>query len=223
MKRLLLLTFLSSILLTLVSCSIFFPEEPTPTPSPRPSPTLPGPITPRPTAPPNAPTAAPPTVIPRADLGQTRVYRDNITGFELDIPSHWSLTPVDNQAMVNSVIYTATFHSWTPIGGGSEGVPAGETKIDITVIKNNPADADAALELRKQEFANAGLNQEILSEETWTLDNNLLAARLVVSGNQGESAEIVTAINGSTIVLSGVGDYALFDAIARTLRQIPTS
>jgi hypothetical protein len=156
-------------------------------------------------------------------LGQTRVYRDNIVGFELDVPSHWSLTPAGNEAMVNATIYTVTFNSWTPIGGGSDGIPDGETKIDITVYKNKPADSSDALRMRKEEFANAGLGQEIQSEETWTLDNNLIATRLVVSSSRGQAAEVVTAINGNTVLLSGSGDDALFDAIVRTLRQIPTS
>jgi hypothetical protein len=227
--RHILITLLLLLVSTLASCGIFSPEtEPTPTQSrfptaPRP-PVIPEFVTPQvnPTAAP-VPSVPTSTTAPRADLGQTRIYRDDIAGFELDVPAHWSLTPVNSEGMVNSVIYTATFHSWVPLGGGSQGIPNGETKIDITVYKNSPETPAAALEMRKQEFANAGLSQKIISEETWTLDNNLTATRLVVESLQGEAVEIVTAVNGKTILISGAGDYSLVDSIARTLRTFPTS
>ena len=41
-----------------------------------------------------------------------------------------------------------------------------------------------------------------------------------VKSRFGESDEVITALNGSTIILGGVGDTPLIDAIARTLRPV---
>lgn len=157
---------------------------------------------------------------PQIDLGETKTYRDKFAGFEFDYPASWNLTPIGEEAKKNSVIYSATFFSWMPKGGGSEGIPEGETKIDVGVIKNNAPSPEAALALRKQEFANGDLEQKILREETWTLANGLQATRLAVSDRFGQSSELVTAINGNTILFGGVGDEKLFDAIVKTLRPL---
>lgn len=206
--------------LGIVGCATSAPPAPTRAPLP-PAPTLAPAVVP--TALPTNLPAADETAMPQVNLGETKTYRDEIAGFEFDYPATWSMTPVADEAKKSSVIYSATFFSWKPTGGSSEGIPAGGTKIDVGVIKNNAASPEEALALRKQEMANGDLEQTVLSEQAWTLPSGLKAARLQVKSRFGESAEVVTAINGRTILFGGVGDYALIDAVARTLRPIATS
>lgn len=172
-----------------------------------------------------SPTFAPPTPIPattapQIELGETKTYRDEFAGFEFDYPANWNMTPIAEEAKVDAYIYSATFFSFTRTVPSAEGIPEGETKIDVGVFKNDATSADAALKLRKQEFANSDLEQKITREEMWTLPSGIQAARIQVHDRFGESAEMLTTINGRTILFGGVGDYALFDAIAKTLRPL---
>ena len=184
---------------------------------PTPPPTLAAPIvapnTQTPQAVPSSPTTA-----PQSNLGETKTYHDAFAGFEFDYPASWNITPIAAAAKQDASRYAATFFSWNPTGGGSEGIPDGETKIDVGVIKNGATSAQDALEKRKLEFASGGLGQTILSQELWTLPSGIQAARLQVRDQFGDSMEMITALNGNTILFGGVGDSALFDAIARTLR-----
>jgi hypothetical protein len=120
-------------------------------------------------------------------------------------------------------MYAATIYSFAPGQGGSEGIPPGASKMDILVNKNGASTLQEALELRKREFAGGDLEQKILSEEVWTLAGGLQAARLHVSSRFGESVEVISALKGNTILLGGVGDFTLLDAIARTLRPLATT
>lgn len=165
----------------------------------------------------------PPTAEPQMVLGETKTYRDPVAGFELDYPTSWNLTPIGDEAKKNSIIYSATIFSFAPGQGGSEGIPPGASKMDIGVIKNGAQSLRASLDMRKQEFANGGLDQKIQSEQEWVLEGGLKAVRLQVSSRFGESVEVLTALNGNTILLGGLGDPKLIDTIARTLRPIDTS
>ncbi len=185
------------------------PTQPIPT-------TLPATVTPQ--SVPSTPTTQPPS-----HLGETKTYRDAFAGFEFDYPATWNLTPIAEDAKQNAYIYAATFFSWEPKSISSEGIPEGETKIDVGVIKNGAASAQDALEKRKLEFASGGLGQTITSQAMWTLPSGMQAARLQVRDQFGDSIEMITAINGKTILFGGVGDAELFDAIAKTLRPISSS
>jgi hypothetical protein len=162
--------------------------------------------------------AVQPTAAPQTTLTDTTEYRDEYAGFMLEVPKDWNSTPVNDAIKPTSVIYSTTFYSWTPTSVSAEGIPSGETKIDVGVYQNGASSPEAALQLRKQEFANGGLDQTILSEQPLTLQGGLRATRLEVSSRFGDSIEVITAINGKTILLGGVGDAALIDAIAQTLR-----
>lgn len=165
------------------------------------------------------PTTAPQASVPAPAQGETTRLRDEYAGFEIDYPADWFVTPIGDAAKKNSILYAVTIRSFeTKVQ--SEGIPPGETKIDIGVNKNNAASPQAALEMRKQELANGDPEQKILSEEQWTLANNLQATRLRVASRFGESNELITALNGNTILLGGVGNSSTFDTIARTLRAL---
>lgn len=165
------------------------------------------------------PQAVPPTSLPEVNLGETKTYRDSVAGFEFEYPASWNMTPTADEVKKTAIIYSTTFFSWEP-SVNAEGIPEGGTKIDVGVYNKGAASPEAALEARKQEFANSGLDQTILSEEPVTLPSGLKATRLQVKDRFGESLELITAINGNLILFGGVGDYELLDAIGRTLRPL---
>jgi hypothetical protein len=141
-------------------------------------------------------------------------------GFALDYPQGWYIQEVSQEIKEQAVVYTITLTSWEPEMAGQMGIPEGGTKVDISVIKSGaqtPAEAFAA---RKREIGNADPPHTILSEEAWTLSGELPALRLQVESTFGEAAELITAIHGHTLLLGGLGDFALFDEIAGTLREI---
>ncbi len=65
--------------------------------------------------------------------------------------------------------------------------------------------------------------ETLLTEANWTLPGGLKAVRWQVESAFGQAAVVVTVINGQTVMVSGFGDEAVFDAVARTLRPIPPS
>lgn len=220
MKGFLLFTGLIVFVSTAIGCAAPTAVPPAVVPTTLPPPRVLATVTPQPIPPISVPTAIPPTSTPQVNLGATKTYRDQFAGFEFDYPATWNLTPIGDEAKKNSVIYSATFFSWKPTGGSSEGIPAGGTMFDVGVNKNDAASPQAALEMRKQEIQNSDLGQTITSEEDWTLPSGLKATRLTVASRSGDSVEVITALNGKTILFGGVGDYSLLDAIAQTLRPI---
>lgn len=223
MKALILVTILLVFATFMISCAS--PTAPAPTIAPSlPRPTL-APPTPPPATlvpPTNAPvptSTVPPTAQLENLLGKTTTDSDPAVGFALDYPAAWNLTPISDQAKKGSIIYSVTIYSFPPRTSG-EGIPPGGTKMDIGVNKNGAKSPQDALALRKQDIANGDLDQKILSEEPLTLAGGLQATRLHVTDRFGESFEVITALNGTTILLGGVGDSALLDAIAQTLRPL---
>ena len=155
-----------------------------------------------------------------ADLGPLTTYRNEQAGFELDYPTSWQLIDVGAEAKQESVMYTASLFSWEQTGPGVHGIPEGQTKIDAAVMKTGAASPDEAATQYRQQIETADPPEKVLSEETWELVGGLTAYRWLVESRMGQAAVVVTALNGNTIVLAGLGDYAVFDQVARTLRAI---
>lgn len=161
-----------------------------------------------------------------AGLGKTSTYQDSMVGFELDYPANWRINNVNDKNKQSSYVYSVTLISWTPSQDPQNCFkcqsvfPAGGTKIDIVVFNSGVTTLNEAILLRKREFAQAGLGQKVLTAETWTLNKGLIAQRWLVESQSGQSAELIAAINKRTVILGGLGDYVLFDAVARTLRRV---
>lgn len=146
-------------------------------------------------------------------------YRDDISGFEMDYPATWSVVDVTPEARQQSTGYSITFMSWKPQEPGGHGIPEGGAKIDVSVTKGTAASPEAAAESRRQEIAAEGSGSEIIFEEPWELPGGLAATRWTIQSVNGEQVqELVTAINGNRIVVSGYGDASEFEQIAMTLR-----
>lgn len=176
------------------------------------------------TAPTRPPTSSPeadsviPAVTPLADSALS--YRDEYAGFYLRYPSDWALIPPREDSKDRAVIYSATFSSWESSIGGMEGIPDGETKLDVIVVKQAADSFEAAIEWRQSQFEHGVGDQEVLSEETWILPSGLRSRRLTIAGGGLVTEELFTVIDGRIVLLSALGDTEIFNRIALTLAPI---
>ena len=173
------------------------------------------PATLTPTAAPGAPTAVPTAVptatadpnaspTPNSVLGPTTTYRDKLVGFALDYPVDWHIVPVSDEIKAQSLSYSVSIASFPLEGPGTEGIPAGGAKLDITVIKSAGADLEAAMaEWNKQNEA-AEPKQTILRQADVTLGSGVKVKRLQVEGLLGRSELVIAAIKGHMLVISGL-------------------
>lgn len=186
------------------------------TPSPTPAATaVPATAVP---ATPEVPTPTPTVEIPTPTVEPTLTYTDTEAGFALDYPAAWTILPISPEAKDGSFVYSTTLMSWRPVDGGSDGIPAGQTKVDVTLIKSDVASLDDAIAERKTLLGAGEVETSILSEEVLTLASGLPVLRWALTSSFGDSIEYIAAIDGNIVLLSGMGDAAVFDRVAGTLR-----
>ncbi len=148
-------------------------------------------------------------------------YRDEFAGFELDYPAAWSVVDIAPDIKQNSLSYSVTFMSWAPQEPGGQGMPEGGAKIDLTVTKGGAASPEAAVESRRQELAAEGAGSQITLEEPWDLQSGVRATHWTIQAANGDTIdELVAAINGNRVILSGLGGADFFESIAMTLRPV---
>ena len=184
------------------------------------------------TAIPAQPPSATPT-IPSSTATATRsgeslgaTYRNKTVGFELNYATSWHIYDVSAEIEKNSKAYSVVLTSWQPQPGGGQGIPAGGTKVDISVIESSAKTLQEAIAERKEQMKAATPSERILSEQEWILAGGLRAMRWQTESASGQVAVVVTFINGRTVMLNGLGNVWAFDQIARTLRfasAAPTS
>jgi hypothetical protein len=176
---------------------------------------------------PESPLAAPesPLAAPAADAGTAApdwladagIYQDEVAGFTVQYPGSWDLLDLPLEQKESSTGYAVTINSWPRDEGGAQGIPEGGTKVDIAVQRTGVLNPEEAIAQRRQQILDEGT--EILTEDVWTLDGDLLAVRRHVQGTMAEAVEVVTAINGYTVLIWGMGDFDRVDEIARSLRR----
>ena len=157
------------------------------------------------------------TSAPAAPSFETAVYRDEIYGFELNIPASWTLDTTGQAGDRGSV---SQLTSWAHAPGDiSAEIPEGGTRMDVTLYTWDPKnDLDAFVEVRKQAWAASGMSEQ--AEETWG-DNvgHRLILFQVLSADQKETALFLfTTVGDRYLSLSGSGDIKLLNEIFLTLR-----
>ncbi len=154
--------------------------------------------------------AALPPGTPQGGLaGATATYTDTEIGYTLTYPAEWHI-----QATPGWTVILTSFdpEAVTPHGG----VGPDQAKIDLL-----PDKALGSRSLEELVRAARGGGQ-VLREEAWGLAGGVPAARMQVVDEMGaEASLLLTVINGRSLRLVGYGDLGLFDAVARTLQQIP--
>jgi hypothetical protein len=139
------------------------------------------------------------------------LYRDESAGFELDYPAEWTLDPSSQvgvrggQALLLSP------------GTSAEAIAEGGTRVSIVTYLWDPKnDLDAWVTQRKTAWEASGFTTT--REEIWQLADGRAAAIFVLETPELASFTLLTTIGDDYLQLTGEGDLALVEAIARTLR-----
>lgn len=168
----------------------------------------------------------PPTAVvtptPTVPAFEMETFHDEVTGFEIDYPVGWTIIDPPADVKTNAFIYSVTLQSWPLEEPGTHGIPEGGSKMDISVTKDGAETVEAALAVYRQGQAQAEMPVEVISEAELELASGLTGARFELETAQGETYHtFVTSLNGHLIILSGLGDAAVFDAMVATLRPAP--
>lgn len=181
---------------------------------------------PRPTAAADAQSPLPPptaavTPTPTRPVFEMETFRDETAGFEIDYPVGWSVIDPAAAVKANAFIYSVTFQSWPPEEPGSQGIPDGASKMDISITRDGAETVEAAVESYRQNLALPERPVEIISEESVELASGLTGVRFELRVAPGGTPHaFVTSLNGHLISLNGMGDAAVFDAMVETLRPV---
>lgn len=178
------------------------------------------------TAPPTATAIAEhatPTAILITGMGiETVTFTDEYAGFAFDYPADWVITALDPSIAQTSSLYTHSLRSPMPTRGPKqqEGIPPGATGIDVVVINEEGKTLEEAVAERKQSYREDEFQPTVVSEDPWTLPSGLKAVRFLLDTRNGRVANMVTVVNGRVVMFSGMGELALFEPIAQSLRSV---
>ena len=152
--------------------------------------------------------------IPAASF-ESQTYVDETTGFALDYPANWTAT----QSTVGDRGSQTVLLSKPELGDAAE-LPAGETRVTVTVNQWDPKnDLAAFVDTRKTAWDASGFT--IVEEEEPVLDLGLAANQFVIQTSDGKQVLFLFAAVGDQYVsISGEGDMALVKEIAARLRPI---
>lgn len=146
-------------------------------------------------------------------------YTDDFAGFSLEYPANWFINASAAADAEQAFAYSISIATWdlrnppTPSGKGQNGMPEGEAKIDVGVVKQSMTLEEAIAQQRQNESGST-----ILARKDVTLANGLLAVILDVEGMAGPTRTLVTVLNGNIIYVSGYGNLEHFEDIALSLR-----
>ena len=198
---------------TLVSTAT--PDNGSATETPAPTPT---PLSPTPTAsesPISNPQSPTPTQAETPDLSQT--YTNSIIGYSFNYPSDWNATSFGLED--GKAVYLFSYDP-ASVTGKSEGVPAGETKIDVGApFVEKFATLDDFMNFIKQSIANDGGATTVLAEERFTLPSGWETVYLKTETTFGIGEAYHLVINGNGLIVgSGSAEPGMLRRIVETLR-----
>jgi hypothetical protein len=185
-----------------------------PTTVPTPEPPTPEPATAAPATPETAtePTAAPVAESPELSFTPA-TYTDESAGFALDYPAEWTVDPSSQigvrggQALLLSP------------GTTVEALAEGGTRISIVTYLWDPKnDLDAYVAQRKVAWDASGF--PITREDAWQLADGRNVYAFEIKSPEVPTFTILTTIGEDYLQISGEGDLALAEEIARTLRPL---
>ena len=142
-------------------------------------------------------------------------YEDTASGFTFDYPADWML---DSIILGERAPTGYQITSWAHDPGMVAEVPEGGTIINIAVQQWDPrGDLTAFIENRKLAWEASGIT--IMKEENLTLGNGLPAVIFVVIGaDDVQGYFLMSTLGENYLVVSGSGDQAMIDLVARSVR-----
>jgi hypothetical protein len=180
------------------------PTDP-PVPTHTPAPTLPTDL-PRPTLT-STPTKAPLSFSPAS-------YKDDTAGFELDYPSGWTLKP---KTIIGSRGSQAQLFS---PGSSAETLAAGGTRIGITIYQWDPKNDLASYATHRRTAWDAS-GMTLVSQAGFDLQDGRKAMSFVLqSPDKSQVFFLFTTVGQDYLEISGEGNLALAEEIARTMRPL---
>ena len=161
---------------------------------------------------------------PAVDFGPRATYEDVVASVAVDYPAGWNIIDVEDAVKESSMAYAVSFFSWEAPQAGGEGIPEGETKFDLMVMDTGATSLEEVLAEHKAVMADnrPPEPEQLLSEQRWTLAGGLEAARWMLEGPQATRLVVLAYVDGRVVMISGLGDLGLVDAIARSLRPLPS-
>lgn len=187
-----------------------------------PAPTSTAVVPPRPVGeatPPQTPEAR--TFRSLADLGiESTTLQDRVTGFAFEYPAGWQVTDLPDEVKAESTGYSITLISFVapPEPKKQEGLVEGQAKIDVNSFEGVGETPEEVASWLKNQAEQAELPARLLTEEKWVLPSGIEAVYLVFETSSGNTAQLITTINGRAVFFSGMGDLGLFPTIAGSLR-----
>ena len=140
------------------------------------------------------------------------LYRNEAAGFAIGYPEDWFVTETSA-----SIVYLTSFDMED--APDTEGIPEGETKVDLLVSQPPRAESvDAFVEDQREE--NEAIDTEITNVEELTVLNGMEAVLLTSEGRTGTSQTFYTVYNGYSILMSPFGDSGPFNTMIGTLRPL---
>lgn len=154
-------------------------------------------------------TSAPAPIQSLDAITETLTYVDEPIGYAIDYPAGWSI-----EATPGSLVMLTSF-SLEDTGRG--GIGPDSTKIDIVPDLELGGQTLEALAVQSAQTG------QVIAEEQLLLAGDLPATllRLDSPALGGETAVLVTVVNGRGLRVHGYGDLTLFDPIARSVRAAP--
>lgn len=153
-----------------------------------------------------------------ANLPTIQTYTDELAGFSLDYPAGWFIDASGAAYAEESYAYTIGIATWdlrnppTPSNKNLDALPEGETKLDVTVVKQ-------AMTLEEVSTQPSESGSPVLGRMDVTLAGGLPAIIMDAEGFVGgPTRTLVTILNGNVIYVIGFGNLENFEAIALTLR-----
>ena len=141
-------------------------------------------------------------------------YRDEANGFELDYPSGWTLSP---NTQIGSRGSQAQLFS---PGATAEQLPAGATRIGITVYLWDPKN-DLAAYVDHRKLAWQSGTQTVEAQQEGELADGRHEVNFIVRGADGARAFFLfTTLGDRYLEISGEGDLNLIREVAFTLRPL---
>lgn len=142
-------------------------------------------------------------------LGDTTTYTDDVIGFSFVYPASWYI----RDSIPGQHVILASFPVPTPSKENSEGIPQGQSKIDVIVLPEGTTLESAASDQAKQE------NVTVAIQESLTLPSGLRAIRLELDTTTGDHIPILLIeVNGRIVLAVDYGRPGRVYDVAGTLR-----
>lgn len=152
------------------------------------------------------PTAVQPSFVPAT-------YTDETAGFALEYPAEWTVDPSSQIGVRGGQALLLS------LGTTAETLADGGTRVSIvTYVWDPKQDLDAYVAQRKVAWNASGF--AILREEEWQLVDGRAVRIFVAQTPEQPTFFLFTTVGDDYLQISGEGDSALVEEIARTLRPL---